>query len=255
MVLECIPDYKKIEYWTSLSEKYGLAFEYNDFFRPEVMDDKALMEKIAGIYCSCGRSVEQDTMHGAFLDICINSHDSLIREASAYRVEMNLDLACRMGLRAVVFHTNYIVGFKSANYRMTWVDRNEAFWRQMCGKYSSINIYLENMFDESPVLLASLAERLADVMNFGVCLDISHAGLFGAGVDAFVDSLYPYVRHIHINDTDGLEDCHLAVGDGVTDWQILKSARLMQNNPSVLIEVNEAEKLLKSINYLQERIL
>ena len=41
MVLECIPEYEKAGEWAEISSKYGLNFEYNEFFNPEILEDKA----------------------------------------------------------------------------------------------------------------------------------------------------------------------------------------------------------------------
>ena len=46
-MLEIIPAWEQIEEYTALAEKYGLAFEYNDFFAPELLDDsERLRERI-----------------------------------------------------------------------------------------------------------------------------------------------------------------------------------------------------------------
>lgn len=251
MIWECIPDYREIDLWMKLASENNLAFEYNEFFSPQVLDDKALMEDIIRCYQSTGRKLELDTLHGAFLDICVNSTDSLIRKASWYRVEQGLDIACRMGLRGVVFHTNYISGFKLERYRKEWIEKNIEFWGKMCGKYPQTDIYLENMFDESPQLLTAVAEGLKAVENFGVCLDIAHSSLSDTGIDDFLNNLEPHIRHVHINDTEGLEDSHLAVGAGVIDWNVLKDRRITANNPSILIEVRGADKVLQSLDYLK----
>ena len=68
-----------------------------------------------------------DTMHGAFLDICVDSADAMIFKASDYRVRQCMDIAVKMGLKAVIFHTNYIVNFRLRSYLDSWIDRNEEY--------------------------------------------------------------------------------------------------------------------------------
>jgi sugar phosphate isomerase/epimerase len=70
-------------------------------------------------------------------------------------------------------------------------------------------------------------------------------------VEEWIDELTGYVKHIHINDNDGCEDLHLAVGNGKMDWSILKSKKLFKLDPSVLIEVSGTEKLEASYEYLR----
>ena len=143
MIIECIPDYRQSEEWADMADKYGLAFEYNEFFNPEVLEDKDLTEKIIGVYEGLGRDTSNDTLHGAFLDITIHSSDPLIRNASDYRVRQSLDIASRLNCRGVVFHTNYLTDFKSIPYRKNWVDINTMYWDKLCSEYKNINIYLE----------------------------------------------------------------------------------------------------------------
>ena len=251
MVLECIPEYGKAEEWGELSEKYGLSFEYNEFFNPAVLEDDNKIDEIVGIYNSLGRDRSNDTLHGAFLDITVSSSDPMIRNASDYRVRQSLDIASRLKVKGVVFHTNYLTDFKSIPYRDSWVEINTKYWDMMCLEHKHLNIYLENMFDDTPELLSRVAQNLSDTENFGVCLDIAHAFLSRVPIEEWVSSLSAHIRHIHINDNDGLQDLHMAVGAGKIDWNVLKNPELFTASPSVLIEVSGKDKLKKSCSYLQ----
>lgn len=253
MILQCIPDYRDIKTWADIAEQHELCFEYNEFFIPDTLANNTLIDVIISRYQSIGRDMSGDTLHGVFFDICVNSQDPLIKEASVYRIQQSLEIAEKMGLRGAVFHTNYISGFKSPIYREDWVKKNIEFWREICDKHKNINVYMENMFDESPELLTKVAYGMRDVSNFGVCLDLAHAQLSDTTVDEFVNSLSMYIRHIHINDNDGRADLHNAVGDGLIDWSVLNNEKLMLNDPSVLIEVSTAEKLLRSLDYLKRK--
>ncbi|MBR4343960.1 MAG: sugar phosphate isomerase/epimerase [Lachnospiraceae bacterium] len=252
MILECIPEYKKAEEWAGLSEKYGLSFEYNEFFNPAVLEDENLIDEIVGIYNGLGRDGKNDTLHGAFLDITVSSSDPMIRNASDYRVSQSLEIASRLNARGVVFHTNYLTDFKSSVYRQNWVDSNIKYWGRKCHEYGGLNIFLENMFDNTPELLAKVAAGLSETENFGVCLDLAHAFLSRTALKEWIEALSGHVMHIHINDNDGLEDLHLSVGAGKMDWNILKEKALFDRDPSVLIEVSGREKLETSYEFLKE---
>jgi len=252
MQLECIPDYRDAEAWAELAEKYGFVFEYNEFFNPLVLDDKALTDEIIRIYSGLGRNTDNDTLHGAFFDITVSSNDPLIRKASDYRVTQSLDIASRLNARGVVFHTNYLTDFKSLPYRDGWVKSNIEYWTGKCAEFPDIDIYLENMFDESPELLGKVALGMSSVKNFGVCLDLAHAFLSVTPVKEWIGALTGHIKHIHINDNDGLQDLHMPVGSGNMDWSVLKDERLFTLDPSVLIEVNGADKVEASCKYLTE---
>ncbi|MCR5206089.1 MAG: TIM barrel protein [Lachnospiraceae bacterium] len=251
MILECIPDYREAEDWAELAEKEKLVFEYNEFFNPTVLEDNEKIKEIISIYRSLNRDTSNDTVHGAFFDITVSSSDPLIRNASDYRVSQSIEIAEALNARGVVFHTNYLTDFKSVPYRDNWVDANILYWTEKCQNHPDINIYLENMFDESPELIGRVAEGMKELPNFGICLDIAHAFLSQVPVGEWIGTLEGFIKHIHINDNDGCEDLHLAVGSGKIDWSVLKCEKLFKLNPSVLIEVSTRERLDASIGFLK----
>lgn len=179
--LYLIPDRKDMERMCSLAAEYGCAFEYNDFYVAKVMDDSERREEIIADYRkrrgenaergSAANVFRTDTMHGAFLDVTIHSDDPLIRNVSTLRVRQSMETAQTMGLKGVVFHTGRLAGFRAPEYLRNWRDRNAAFFTEIAHQYPAQQIYMENMFDEAPDILAGLAEKMRGVENFGVCLD------------------------------------------------------------------------------------
>lgn len=251
--LYCIPLIQDINRYLGFAEKYNACFEYNDFFIPGLLDDGFTLNKVIKQYMSVRPGGTGDTMHGAFLDICVNSEDSKILEVSDYRVRQCMDIAVKMGLKAVIFHTNYIVNFRLGSYLDSWISRNEEYWRKILRDYKEQYIYIENMFDDAPYMLKSLAERMADEPRFGVCLDVAHACISGSPMDNWYSQMASYVKHIHINDNDGNEDLHSPVGTGIIKWDKFDSwCRGLAKEPSVLVEVRGYGHLEASIEYMQK---
>ncbi len=251
--LYCIPDISRLEEYAAFSEKYNAAFEYNDFFIPAVLDDDVVKGRIINTYVKTGRDMSNDTMHGAFLDICINSSDPKIFQISDLRVRQCMDIAEKMGLKAVIFHTNYIVNFRLKSYLNSWIYLNEKYWNKILLDYPNQNIYIENMFDESPYMIGELAERMSGHSRFGICLDVAHAHISGSDVKMWYDVLDSYVKHLHLNDNDGNEDLHAPVGSGTFEWGAFnKWSRKLETEPSVLIEVRNYEHLMQSVEYMQK---
>lgn len=252
--LYLVPDRKDMERMCALAAEYGCAFEYNDFFLPKVMDDPQSQEKIIEDYRAYRKreAFSKDTMHGAFLDVTIHSDDALIRDASMLRVRQSMETAKSMGLKGVVFHTGRLAAFRAPDYLRNWRDRNEAFFREIADQYPAQQIYMENMFDEAPDVLAGLAEKMRDVENFGVCLDYAHAMLSGCPGREWIETLAPYIRHIHINDNDLQNDLHLAVGTGQLDWQEFDGlVRKYRIEAPVLVEVKGCEAQKESLCYMK----
>lgn len=251
--IHIIPELNSIEEWLKLAEEYDCAFEYNEFFSPQVLDSIEQQNEIISAYQSTGHDFSQDTMHGAFFDVTIHSEDPLIRDASIKRVYQSMDIASRMGVRGVIFHTGRLANFRTEYYLNHWIDANYEFWVKLTAQYPKQQIFMENMFDEAPDILARLAEEMKNVDNFGVCLDYAHAALTPVSGSEWVRTLAPYIRHMHVNDNDLHNDLHQPVGYGKIDWN--RFNQLMERyqiDSSVLIEVNGIDKAGKSLNYLKK---
>lgn len=252
--LYLVPDRADMERMCSLAAVYGCAFEYNDFYIADVMDEYEKQVEIIADYKKHRGSFADDTMHGAFLDVTIHSDDPLIRGASMLRVRQSMEIAERMGLKGIVFHTGRLAGFRAPNYLRNWCDRNASFFTEIAIQYPQRQIYMENMFDEAPDVMAGLAEKMKGVDNFGICLDYAHAMISRSSAKEWVETLAPYIRHIHINDNDLENDLHLPVGAGQLDWQEFdRLIRQYRIDAPVLVEVNGYEAQKRSLEYMKQQ--
>ena len=162
-----IPDINNIEKSLELAAEYNLGFEYNDFFDPEVLDDENRIGELIDAYKKY-QLPSYSTLHGAFFDVIPFSKDKKIREVSMLRIKQSIDVARRLGVAAVVFHTNYNPFLNSDGYKKIWVEENVTLWSEILEANKDLDIYLENMFDTSPDMLKMLAERLSVYSNFGL---------------------------------------------------------------------------------------
>ncbi|MBQ2900515.1 MAG: sugar phosphate isomerase/epimerase [Agathobacter sp.] len=251
--LYLIPDKTNIEESLQLLKTYQGAYEYNDFFLPDILDDKKKQLEIIEYYAKVRNDFSKDTMHGAFLDVTPHSTDRRIREISELRVRQSMDIAKEMGLRGVVFHTNRIYGFRDAAYLKNWKETNKVFFTSICEAYPNQQVFLENMFDEAPDVLRGLAEEMIDYSNFGVCLDYAHGAISGTKAEVWMKELAPFVKHMHINDNDLKNDLHAAIGEGQIDWKKFhQEIELYKVDASVLVEVSGIEKQVKSLEYMKQ---
>ena len=245
-----IPILKEIEKSIALAEKYNLGFEFNDFFHPAVLCDEKRCNELIARYKKL-KLPDFLTSHGDFFDVTVFSEDPEIRRISDIRIRQSVNVARELGAKAVVFHGNHNPFLKGREYLNHWLSLNEEYWSGIISENPDINFYIENMFDESPDLLAELSERLCRFENYGVCYDYAHASISKTPVGIWTEKLAPYVKHIHINDNDLTEDSHFAVGDGKIDWEVFKNV-LKEKFPdaSVLIETSTIERQEKSIEFL-----
>ena len=248
-----IPDRQRINESLNLAREFALGFEYNDFFTN--LDDESALAETISLYRQ-NLPPGGCTLHGAFLDVAVGSADARIRAVSQSRVLQSVAIAKKLGARAVVFHTNTIPNLRTQSYRDGWVESNAAFFADVLAANRGLSVYIENMFDEEPELLLRLSERLSAEPNYGVCLDFAHASLSRTRIERWFEALAPYLKHVHLNDCDGVEDSHLALGRGVLDipafFALLRQYRFAG---SILIEVNGLERQRESLAYLQNHSL
>lgn len=252
-----IPNREKIEECLKIAQRYECVFEYNDFFKPSVLDDEAQIEQLIAFYQSLERDRSRDTLHGPFLDINVASEDERICQVADLRIRQGMEIASRLGVKAVILHTNCLAGFRLKSYQDNWVKRNADYYQTLLSDYPKLMVYMENMFDTEPDLIVRLAEAMKDEARFGICFDYGHAVLSQTPVSEWVKAVYPYVKHMHINDNDGKEDKHFPVGAGTTDWteyqMLLEQYHMNQEAVGVLIEVSGMEKVEKSAEFLVQR--
>ena len=252
-MLEIIPSWEQIEEYTALAEKHGLAFEYNDFYAPNLLDDSTGLKERIRNYKSLGRPQGMDTMHGVFFDILPFSWDNGIRKHSIYRMRQSMEIADELGCRGVIFHTNFTSDFlNNEKYRNNWLESMREVITQLLSE-SCCEIYLENMLDRSPNELADIAALLQEESRFGICLDIAHMMLATDRPEEWFRLLAPHIRHFHINDTHLKYDEHLALGQGSIDWTGIEALleEFGLKDRSRLIEVNGLDKIRESLKYCQ----
>ena len=247
-----IPDVNDLESSISLAKEYNLGFEFNDFFKPGILDDGAQKDAVIKKYKSFDLPTTT-TLHGAFFDVLPFSVDEKIREISMLRINQSLNAGREMNVKAVVFHTNYNPFLNSFGYIDEWINVNTKIWQKILKDNKDVNIYLENMFDVSPIILKKLAENLSENENFGVCLDWAHATISGVTPQKWAEELSGFVKHIHINDNDLKSDLHLAWGEGQINRNVFYDCyEKYFEGTTVLVETPLLENKLKSLEQLKK---
>ena len=244
----------KLEEYKKNAEEYGVSYEINDFFIPSLLDDEKKQEEIIQTYLKSGIP-QGSTMHGAFFDVAVFSQDEKIRNVSQLRMQQSMQIAEKLGVKGVVFHTNHNPYLSSKAYKEHLIAATAEYVSELLQQYPNIEIYMENMFDTTPDILHGISKRLEQYKNFGVCLDWAHVNVYGQEKTAWIDRLGSYVKHIHINDNDLKEDLHLPIGDGVLDWeQFFEYYNRYFKNCSVLIETTEPLAQRKSLEYIKKYV-
>ncbi len=247
-----IPDYEHLEESAAIATEYGAAFEYNDFYLPSVYQDAAEVDRRMEAYCALNRDRSRDTLHGAFMDLSPSSGDSVIQKRTAEVFRQSLEIAKRLGVRGVVFHTGLVPGVESEGYLNSWLTRTSRLFRELLEDFPEQTIFLENTTERTPAMLVRMAEELREYPNFKLCLDYAHAAISGSPAAEWVQAMAPYVGHMHVNDNDGLVDLHQVPGTGVLNYkQMEKELDQAGITCPILLELNGNERARAALTYMQ----
>ena len=241
-----IPRINELEENLKLRDKLNIGFEYNDFFIPSLLDNKKELDERINTYKKVGG---YNTIHGVFFDICLDSSDSLIKDASYKRVRQTLEIAKKLDCKKIVFHTNYIVAFNSIDYKNMWVEKNALAYKTFLSEFSDIEILVENMFDQNDELIIRLLDEVND-KRFRMCFDVAHANLSKEKISDWFKNCKKFISHIHINDNLGDADSHLQIGLGNIDYDYVISELNKLDDITILIEVKTTNDFIKSYDYL-----
>lgn len=238
----------KFKEYKEFAEKEEFDYEVIDFAYPKIINSKQKTKKTLIGY---KKRLELGdiflSMHGSFIDLYINSPDNLIKKASQKRIIQNLDIAKKLKIKYVIFHTNFLPMIKNEN----WVKEHVLFWKKIVNKYKIV-ILLENMWDKNPDKILEVIKKVnSKYLQF--CFDIGHWNVFSdVSLEILFKNLGKYTNYIHINDNFGKEDLELPIGEGNISWK--KFSKLVIRyckTPYVVIEVKNLDWIKKSLKYMK----
>ena len=199
---------------SALAREYALGIELAEFCTAYNMDecfaphDARAKELMSGI--------SRRTFHGPYSELCPAAIDPLVRRLTADRYAQALDLALSYGIRKVILHT----GFIPQIYFPEWfIPESIDFWRSFLdGMPEDVVICLENVMETGAEVQYGIVAGVDD-RRLRVCLDVGHAYSHAPclPISEWIDTLGPYLSHVHLHNNDGKNDFHHALGDGEMD--------------------------------------
>lgn len=245
-----IPDLGDYDFFLGLCRENGLGIEFNDFFLPKAPD---LCEQTVAAYLNLPLPSLR-TLHGAFFDLAVYSHDPELRRVSRARVRESMELGRTLGAEGVVLHTGFNPLLKIPAYEDNFFARSVEFYKEVLTDFPTVGLYLENVHELTPAPMERFCAELGGYENFGICLDIAHAHLSPTPEETWLARLAPYVRHFHINDNLGDMDTHLPLGDGNIGYgRLLPLMKKLCPEAHLLLEVTGRAAIEQSLAYLHEK--
>jgi len=159
-------------------------------------------------------------LHGPFTEIIPAAIDGRARDFAKKRLEEAWEVCRAIGAEAMIVHTGWIPFM----YFKEWqAEKGALFWQEfMEDKPEDFRIYVENVLDDEPYMLANMMKQIEDP-RIGLCLDVGHALAAGHNmipISDWIRVLGPYLGHFHIHNNHGDRDAHGSLGpeSGILDY-------------------------------------
>lgn len=187
------------------------------------------------------------SIHLPFHDLQPGSIDDMILEAT----RMRLKKACKI---AAIYNPNHLVGHANFiplyhNLFSKWISRAITTWKIVADTWPDHPpLYLENVREYDPGPLADLLSEL-NGYKIRFCFDIAHWASYGGGsqyhnLSHWLETMSPFLAHLHLHDNDGIADQHLGLGQGYIPWfELFSGLELLELRPTFTLEPHTKEDL------------
>lgn len=157
-------------------------------------------------------SVPAAIMHAPFNELYPAAIDPLALELAYKRLNQAYFIAQGYGIDRMVVHSGYL---PLVHFKVWHEARSIEFWHKfMEDKGENFRIYVENVLEEEPHMMAELFEKINDP-RIKMCFDTGHANCQSRLTLAeWVEVIGPYIGHVHLHNNFGQSDQHLPPWDG-----------------------------------------
>ncbi len=198
-------------------------------------------------------------VHLPFHDLQPGSIDNLILEATRTRLKKSIKIAAIYQPRYLVAHDYFIPLYSDLFSK--WLNRAVTTWSQIMEELSPYNIplYLENVREKDPRPISDLLYELS-TYRIRFCFDMGHWFSYGSGsqyqnLSFWLQTLAPFLKHLHLHDNDGIADQHLGLGQGNIPWsELFLDLELLNLKPTFTLEQHTKEDLDLSCNFIKKHL-
>jgi sugar phosphate isomerase/epimerase len=250
------PKYIKQEDGIQFAIDNNICYEVPSFMSPASLDNQK--EEIVKFREKLGNFQGTLSLHGPIYDMNPVSLDPQISKSSKHRYTQAIDVCKDLGVKYLVFHSQYTPIFEVANVYNEWLAQNVDFWQEIIDhqlKDTDMVILMENFMDTTPDIINNLVSRV-DSPNFKACLDTGHVNLFSKipPID-WLDEMGSNLTYIHAHNNSGDKDDHHSFQKGTIDMEgFLNHLILLPNKMSLAIEVFSMDGIQESFEMLMPYI-
>jgi len=196
------------------------------------------------------------TIHSPIIDLNISSLNKNIQKTSINEIAKSVDLADELNSDIVVLHPGTIPFLA-----IPFEDKVLAKCREsliICQNYADdygVNLAVENMPNIQGFLYQDIKKLNDLLLDIGMVmtLDVGHAATSNFSEN---EMHFDSIKHIHLSDNNHDYDMHYSLGEGSIDFKTTIDTFEKKGYDGVyVIEVNDKESIIKSIDYLKNVII
>jgi sugar phosphate isomerase/epimerase len=250
------PKGPELEQGIEFAITHRLDYEMPTFYYVENLDRKD--QEIARYRSLLGDYQGMLSMHGPIFDTNVVSLDPEIMRISRYRYMQAIEIAKEMGVRYLVFHSQWTPIYTAANATKMWLAKVTDFWESLIAEHlegSNLTVLIENFLDPTPETTLTLLSRVASP-HLRACLDTGHVNIFSelSPID-WIREMGTYVVYIHAHNNAGELDSHDSFEKGLLDMEsFLNHMALLPQKLHLAIETSTIKGLSNSYDMLKPYI-
>ena len=220
--------------WKAIADEFGVGIELDQYCQAVNMDGPAA-DKIEAVIRKDLEVYDGMVLHAPFNELFPAAIDPAARQLAMKRYRQAAELAHRYGIHKMVVHS----GFMPHIYFKEWhIPRSVEFWTEfMADQPEDFEICIENVLDDEPDMLAAIAKGANDP-RIGLCFDAGHANVISErSQDDWLETMGPYLKHIHIHNNEGDRDLHRGLTEGTIDIERLLDGMIESCDPATTVTV------------------
>ncbi len=219
------------------AEKYNCGLEIDEFC---TADNMAMFKEWQKKFNEYFTTTEDFIIHAPFNDLVPVSIDSKIREVALLRYHQIFEIADKLNVRKLNFHTGYI---PNTTFEEWYFDNFKEFWFKLGTQYKEFEVVIENVFESNPFSLKKTVDEI-NLDNIGLCLDVGHVNCSSdCTVEKWIEVFYDRLRHMHIHNNKGVVDDHNGITEG--DIDVLSALNTAPEGVGATIECSDVKSSLK----------
>lgn len=199
------------------------------------------------------------SLHATFYDINLATINTILKQSTLECYKVYLELAARLSVRVMVVHGGLLHQDAARIDRLRDIARNHLVDNlKILGDIAAgknVTIALENSPpNRNRLMVPDHIQHLeilqaVDHPNIRACFDTAHASLHGLDLTQYYRHIQPYLVEIHSHNNDGKDDLHLAIDQGVIDYESF----FRENKPEVpvILEIRNLPEAIQSLEWIK----